>query len=107
MARYGTRAARPLRGAGFDEPEIVDYNIIPWDRLVSAFHYLKKGGSTQEAADWARKELGRFNDFDGFVKGWLNKENIWKWISFAASISLYCRKETKGSDGFRRFFREH
>jgi hypothetical protein len=54
----------------------------PWDRLVSAFQFLKAGGFNAEDRNWSSGELGQFNDFDQFVKGWLNKENIWKWHHF-------------------------
>jgi hypothetical protein len=50
----------------------------PWDKLVSAYHYLKAGGWDGEDRDWFNSELGRFKDFDEFVRVWLNKENIWK-----------------------------
>jgi Sulfotransferase family len=50
----------------------------PWDRLVSAFHYLKSGGWDEEDRDWFNSELGHFKDFDEFVRVWLNKDNIWK-----------------------------
>jgi hypothetical protein len=54
----------------------------PWDRLVSAFHFLKGGGFGEADRAWAEAELGRHEDFDGFVRGWLNASNIWKWYHF-------------------------
>jgi len=52
----------------------------PWDRLVSDYHYLKNGGyrGNDGHRNWFNAELGGFKDFDEFVRGWLNKENIWK-----------------------------
>jgi len=70
------------------EPKLVasyfKFTVVrnPWDRLVSAFHFLQGGGFNEEDRNWFSAELGRFVDFDGFVKGWLNKENIWKWPHF-------------------------
>lgn len=67
----------------------------PWDRLVSAFHFLKKGGFNEEDKDWARSELEQFNNFDEFVKGWLNKENIWKWPHFRPQYHYIIEKKEK------------
>lgn len=66
------------------EPERVasyfKFTIVrnPWDRLVSAFHFLKKGGWNEADRLWFNAELGHFKDFDEFVKGWVSKDNIWK-----------------------------
>lgn len=54
----------------------------PWDRLVSAYFFLKNGGLGETDQTWFNNELGQFSSFDGFVKGWLNRENIWKWHHF-------------------------
>jgi hypothetical protein len=54
----------------------------PWDRLVSAYHFLKGGGLTMADKAWADAELGIFNDFDMFVRHWVNRRNIWKWHHF-------------------------
>ncbi len=54
----------------------------PWDRLCSAFHFLKAGGFVEEDKRWAEENLSDFDDFETFVKKWLNKENIWKWPHF-------------------------
>jgi hypothetical protein len=54
----------------------------PWDRLVSAFYFLKKGGFNDSNKKWAEENLGHFEDFGSFVKQWVNKENIWKYGHF-------------------------
>lgn len=54
----------------------------PWDRLVSAFHYLKKGGMNDCDRDFADRHLARFNDFDTFVKEWVNPQNIMRYYHF-------------------------
>jgi hypothetical protein len=48
----------------------------PWDRLVSTYFFLKKGGLTEKDRIWADSHLGSYSDFDSFVKGWLSEENI-------------------------------
>ncbi|GAA0871231.1 sulfotransferase family 2 domain-containing protein [Gangjinia marincola] len=54
----------------------------PWDRLVSTYFFLKEGGITKKDALWARQHLGKFNDFESFVKGWLTEENISRSLHF-------------------------
>ncbi len=48
----------------------------PWDRLVSTFFFLKKGGLTEKDKIWAEANLLAFTDFKDFVKQWLTEENI-------------------------------
>ena len=47
-----------------------------WDRILSSFIYLKNGGRNQVDFNWSEKYLSRFNNFDDFVTGWVNRENI-------------------------------
>lgn len=54
----------------------------PWDRLVSAFHFLKAGGISLRDQSWANGELGPYAEFDTFVRHWLNEKNIWKFPHF-------------------------
>lgn len=48
----------------------------PWDRLVSAFHYLKGGGNGEADACWAEENLKQFNDFETFVREWLPSKKL-------------------------------
>jgi hypothetical protein len=48
----------------------------PWDRVVSAFFYLKKGGINARDQAWSSKNLASYSDFDSFVKSWINTKNI-------------------------------
>ncbi len=54
----------------------------PWDRLVSAYHFLRDGGFSEKDSMLAESELGGFSDFDAFVRGWLSRENVWKFPHF-------------------------
>jgi hypothetical protein len=66
------------------EPECITayfkFTIVrnPWDRLVSAYHFLRGGGINEGDRLWFSSKLGHFKGFDEFVRGWLNKDNIWK-----------------------------
>ncbi len=54
----------------------------PWDRLLSAFLFLKNGGRNQTDYNWSHKHLTRFNNFNDFVNGWINRENVNSGIHF-------------------------
>ncbi|MBE9061363.1 sulfotransferase family 2 domain-containing protein [cf. Phormidesmis sp. LEGE 11477] len=76
----------------------------PWDRLVSAYHFLKDGGLTSRDAKWARQELGDFDSFDKFVHNWLNEENIWKYYHFQPQSYYICNHHDKLNLNFIGFF---
>jgi len=48
----------------------------PWDRLVSAYHFLKNGGRNEEDRRWAETHLAGFDSFEGFVRDWVDRKNI-------------------------------
>lgn len=48
----------------------------PWDRLVSAYHFLKNGGRNENDRRWAEANLAGFDGFEDFVRGWVNRRNI-------------------------------
>jgi hypothetical protein len=50
----------------------------PWDRLLSAYTFLQKGGWGKSDAELFNKELAKFVSFDDFVKNWVNPENVLK-----------------------------
>ncbi|MEO1394467.1 MAG: sulfotransferase family 2 domain-containing protein [Cyanobacteria bacterium J06634_5] len=54
----------------------------PWDRLVSTYVYLKKGGNNAMDNHWAKKNLSMFSSFDDFVKKWVTEENVQSWMHF-------------------------
>jgi hypothetical protein len=43
----------------------------PWDRLYSAFSYLKSGGRNLADRRWAERHLAHVADFSAFVHDWL------------------------------------
>ena len=54
----------------------------PWDRLFSAYTFLKSGGMNQVDSDWANTHLVEINDFESFIKDWLNPNRIYSEIHF-------------------------
>lgn len=62
----------------------------PWDRLVSAFHFLEKGGISERDRVWSSAHLTEFEDFDDFVKRWITPENILTWEHFKPQYRYIC-----------------
>ena len=62
----------------------------PWDRLVSAFHFLKKGGIAARDKVWASANLVEFDTFDDFVKRWLTSDNVLTWEHFKPQYRYIC-----------------
>ncbi|WP_455207117.1 sulfotransferase family 2 domain-containing protein [Kaarinaea lacus] len=84
----------------FSPKEINEYfkfTIVrnPWDRLVSAFHFLKKGGMNETDKIWAQSNLGEYKDFRSFVLKWLNQDNIWKYYHFQPQHHYFLESHQK------------
>ena len=58
----------------------------PWDRLFSAYSYLKKGGLTEMDRRWAEENLAKFASFDEFVREWVNPQNILTFLHFVPQV---------------------
>ncbi|OKH18511.1 hypothetical protein NIES208_05625 [[Limnothrix rosea] IAM M-220] len=54
----------------------------PWDRLVSAYYFLKQGGLKGIEKPWFNEHLGEFSDFNDFVIKWLSSETVSKHAVF-------------------------
>lgn len=67
----------------------------PWDRLVSAYHFLKAGGITEADAKFFDEHLSEFYDFNEFVLEWVNEENIWLGQHFRPQVSYLEDKRKK------------
>jgi Sulfotransferase family len=62
----------------------------PWERLYSAYNFLKKGGINKNDKVWAEQNLYCFESFEDFVKKWVNKENIQSYIHFRPQYQFIC-----------------
>lgn len=62
----------------------------PWDRLVSAFFFLKAGGFSRWDAQWAAANLSVYADLESFVRGWVNKDNCAKYYHFYPQRHYLC-----------------
>lgn len=54
----------------------------PWDRLVSAYFFLKEGGFHDNDQVWQKNNLEKFETFEDFVLKWVNHKNIYSYIHF-------------------------
>jgi hypothetical protein len=62
----------------------------PFDRLYSAYTFLKKGGLNELDREWAQQNLASFPDFESFVHGWVSPENIQTWTHFKPQHHWIC-----------------
>ena len=67
----------------------------PWDRLVSAFFYLKKGGMHNGDKQWAKENIEEYNTFEDFVLGWVNEKNIYSGVHFKPQSYWICDENKK------------
>lgn len=89
----GTAVAKSLFGYLPYHYTAIDYRVIygkrdfddyykfgfvrnPWDRLFSAWRYLRAGGWNDEDAAWYKEHLAGYETFAEFVRGWVNEQNI-------------------------------
>lgn len=54
----------------------------PYDRLYSAYIFLKNGGINQHDTSFSRKYLSKYPTFDDFVRHGLNDKNVNRWVHF-------------------------
>lgn len=82
----------------FSAREFEDYfkfTIVrnPWDRLVSAFFFLKKGGVDEEDLEFSKRYLSKYPDFDSFVEKGLLDDDIINWIHFVPQYKFVCLRD--------------
>jgi len=54
----------------------------PWDRLHSAYRFLRKGGVNEWDRRFFDANLAQFSDFNDFVHKWVNPRNVWGFVHF-------------------------
>lgn len=54
----------------------------PWDRLLSAWRFLRAGGFNDTDRRWAQRHLSDYRDFGDFVRHWLTPDHAASWVHF-------------------------
>lgn len=60
----------------------------PWERLASAYFFLKKGGINNKDKKWFDKYISHFQTFPEFIKGWVTSENVRQCVHFRQQIQF-------------------
>jgi hypothetical protein len=76
----------------------------PWDRVVSAYTFLEKGGFNKWDKEFYDKELSGYRDFHDFVCNWLCTENINKHHHFKSQHTYILDKFERVSVDFIGYF---
>lgn len=61
----------------------------PWDRLHSAYHYLRQGGMGEPDRRFAEANL-QFASFDEFVRRWVDERNVKRYVHFVPQHRFLC-----------------
>ena len=64
----------------------------PWDRAVSSYFFLRKGGMNSADAEWAARNLAGYPTFSDFVRGWLTRANVQTWVHFRPQHFYICNE---------------
>jgi hypothetical protein len=62
----------------------------PYDRLLSAYEFLKNGGISKRDINWARENILKYKNFDEFVKKWVTRNNIYSYDHFIPQHEFIC-----------------
>lgn len=62
----------------------------PWNRVASAYLFLKQGGLHSGDKRWAAEHLAPYPTFDAFVRGWLKPENLRLKHHFVPQVDYVC-----------------
>lgn len=60
----------------------------PWDRLVSAFLFLKQGGMDKMDREWATQHLDQYKTFSDFVVYGLSDPSVLAWHHFRPQLEF-------------------
>ena len=60
----------------------------PWDRLLSAYRYLRRGGMNRADRAWAETHLASYQSFEQFVHEWVNETNVGAWVHFRPQVDF-------------------
>ncbi|RLE01334.1 MAG: hypothetical protein DRJ13_07130 [Bacteroidetes bacterium] len=60
----------------------------PWDRLASAYMFMKGGGAHEKDRLWSERTLTKYDSFESFVKNGLRNQEIQDWPHFRPQVDF-------------------
>ncbi|MGN6555677.1 MAG: sulfotransferase family 2 domain-containing protein [Verrucomicrobiota bacterium] len=75
----------------------------PWDRLASAFFFLKNE-NMESNHKWARKHLADFDTFENFVRRWVTRETVWLNSHFLPQFHFVTLEDTRPAVDFIGYY---
>lgn len=91
---YSSSQYREVFGdAAYDDYFTFAFVRNPWDRLASAYHFLKQGGFNDIDRRWASKHLRHYTGFDEFVSDWVTPEHVRGWVHFKPQCDYLCNTD--------------
>ena len=76
----------------------------PWDRLLSAFFFLKNGGLTANDKRWSEENLSSYSDFESFVRNGIQRKDIRAFAHFRPQSDFICLKKQQPAVDFVGYF---
>lgn len=72
--------------------EYYKFSIVrnPYDRICSAFYFLKQGGKSRNDSLWAKKNLASYASVNDFVLNALGEREVQDWIHFIPQYLFIC-----------------
>jgi hypothetical protein len=67
----------------------------PWDRVVSTYAFLKRGGMNEVDRAWAEEHVAPFPTFDEFVRRKLMEPNVLSWVHFRPQSWFICDDDNR------------
>jgi len=62
----------------------------PWDRVYSAYRYLKAGGWNDDDKQWSEENLHGYPEFNDFIIDWLTPDNLNRHLHFKPQYEFLC-----------------
>lgn len=72
----------------------------PWDRLVSSYEFLRRGGMNARDAEFAAAHLAQHRDFREFVRDGLERAEIRSWVHVRPQCDFICDCEGRNRMDF-------
>lgn len=67
----------------------------PWDRIFSAYRFVRSGGWNEADKRWMEENIEQFRDFSEFVEGWLTPRAAQSMIHFRPQWQFICNRRRK------------